>query len=67
MRFCTFQQGNQTAAGLIKNDGILPLDVPDIKAVIERYSIIELQELAHQNDAHLLDPIRIHRTVSTAA
>jgi 2-keto-4-pentenoate hydratase/2-oxohepta-3-ene-1,7-dioic acid hydratase in catechol pathway len=62
MQFCTFQQGNQTVAGLIKNGGILPLEVPDIKAVIERYSTDKLQNLAHQNDANLLDPGQLEFT-----
>jgi 2-keto-4-pentenoate hydratase/2-oxohepta-3-ene-1,7-dioic acid hydratase in catechol pathway len=62
MRFCTFHQDDQTVAGLIKNDGILPLNVPDIKAVIEQYSTADLQKLALQNNTNLLDPGQLEIT-----
>ncbi len=54
MRLCTFYKGRSTVAGILIDDEVLPLDVSDIKQVIERYTVDELQELVTQPDNRLL-------------
>ena len=51
MRLCTFyhrDQHDQTQAGIWRAEGVLPLGLPDIKAVIERYAKEELVALDDQ-------------------
>jgi 2-keto-4-pentenoate hydratase/2-oxohepta-3-ene-1,7-dioic acid hydratase in catechol pathway len=48
MRLCTFTQKTATRAGVLLDNGVLPLDAPDLKAVIEGYSQADLERLAAQ-------------------
>ncbi|MFQ5858084.1 MAG: fumarylacetoacetate hydrolase family protein [Anaerolineae bacterium] len=62
MRLCTFRKGAETAAGILIDGGVLPLAVPDIKTVIEKHTLVELQELTAQNNDRLLSPEEVEYT-----
>ena len=54
MQLCAFYDGRSTAAGILIGDKVLPLDVSDIKQVIERFTLDELSGLAAHQDKPLL-------------
>ena len=58
MRLCTFMQNSTTRSALLLEGGFLPLDVPDLKAVIERYTHADLEsQVAQGGDLQPLNDI----------
>ena len=50
MRLCTYMDGESTKSGIILDGRLCPLREPNIKEVIEKYDVSQLQSIVSDND-----------------
>ena len=62
MRLCTYVDGESTKSGIILGDRLCPLHEANVKEVIGKYDVSQLQSIVSDNDRALIDLENIELT-----